>query len=149
MFMILSAATLRKLRPVDPFVERTVFNGMSYGLSYAGYDIRVRESVDLPAGGFSLVSSIERFEMPKNVLARVHDKSSWARKGLSVFNTIIEPGWFGYLTLELVNHGPGRRIPSGTPIAQVIFEFVDDDAAEYSGKYQNAGPGPQGSIYEI
>jgi dCTP deaminase len=37
----------------------------------------------------------------------VHDKSTWARRGLVVQNTVIEPGWHGYqTTIELTNHGP-------------------------------------------
>lgn len=147
--MILSAQTLRKLRPVDPFVERTVFKGMSYGLSNAGYDIRLRENVWIGPGEFHLASSIERFTMPRNVLGRVHDKSSWARKGLSVFNTIIEPGWEGFLTLELVNHSDHHMsMDRGVPIAQVVFEYIDDEAPAYAGKYQNAPAWPQGSLFE-
>ena len=43
------------------------------------------------------MSSIEFFNMPKYLVGIVHDKSSLARQGLSVFNTVIEPGWKGYL----------------------------------------------------
>ena len=39
---------------------------------------------------FILASAIEEFDVPNNLLGIVHDKSSWARKGLSVFNTVIE-----------------------------------------------------------
>jgi dCTP deaminase len=46
---------------------------------------------------------------------------------LTVQNTVIEPGWRGYLTLELTNHGPNRlEIPAGSPIAQIIFEMLDE-----------------------
>ena len=42
--------------------------------------------------------------MPSDVLGQVCDKSTWARRGVAVQNTIIEPGWRGYLTVELTNH---------------------------------------------
>lgn len=60
--------------------------------------------------------------MPENLVGIVHDKSTLARKGLSVFNTVIEPGWKGFLTLELVYHGSEDfHIPAGSGIAQVLF----------------------------
>ncbi len=137
--MILSAQTLRDVRPVTPFHERTLFDGMSFGLSYAGYDIRLRESLHLPAHKFVIGSSIEEFTMPLNVLARVHDKSSWVRRGVMVANTILEPGWRGFLTIEMFNQSDHDvRLTSGTPIAQVVFEYLDQPVVEgYKGKYQD------------
>lgn len=94
---------------IEPLVERTVFNGLSYGLSSAGYDIRLAEEVYLPPGEFKLASSVERFNMPLDLIAVVYDKSTLVRLGLTVQNTVVEPGWRGYLTLELANHRPYLR----------------------------------------
>jgi dCTP deaminase len=148
--MILSAQSIRRRRPIDPFHERTVAHGKTYGLSAAGYDVRIRESVVLRPGDFALASTLERFTMPNDLLARVADKSSWARKGLTVQNTVIEPGWRGYLTLELANHGPNRlEIPAGAPIAQIIFELLDEPTEQpYTGRYQNQPPEPVAAIEE-
>ena len=88
-------------------------------------------------GNFCLASTIEEFDMPGNLVGIVHDKSTWARRGLSVFNTVIEPGWKGFLTLELVyNGGSHLYIPAGAGIAQVIFHQTAL-ASKYDGKYQN------------
>jgi dCTP deaminase len=143
--MIASAQTLRGLRPVEPFEDRKVFEGMSYGLSSAGYDIRIAEDTHLAPGEFSLASSIERFWMPFSLLGIVHDKSTWARKGIAVQNTVIEPGWRGYLTLELTNHSDKYVfIKSGSPIAQVVFHLLDHPTEQpYQGKYQDQQAGPQ------
>jgi dCTP deaminase len=148
--MILSAQSIRKRRPVDPFHERTVSHGKTFGLSSAGYDVRIREAVILRPGDFSLASTVERFTMPNDLIARVADKSSWARKGLTVQNTVVEPGWRGYLTLELANHGPNRLvIEAGSPIAQIIFEMLDEPTDQpYAGKYQNQMPEPVSAIEE-
>jgi dCTP deaminase len=148
--MILSAQSIRKRRPVDPFHERTALNGMTFGLSAAGYDVRIRESVILRPGDFALASTLERFTMPDDLLARVADKSSWARKGLTAQNTVVEPGWEGYLTLELANHGPNTiRIEAGSPIAQILFELLDEPTEQpYAGKYQNQPPEPVAAIEE-
>lgn len=125
-------------RIVEPFHERTVQNGMSFGLSIAGYDIRCKQDIVLTPGGFSLGSTVERFTMPNDVVGIVHDKSTWARRGLSVYNTVIECGWVGWLTIELANHGPNTlTIAAGDPIAQVLFHrLAAPPEALYVGKYQ-------------
>jgi dCTP deaminase len=148
--MILSAQSIRAIRPIHPFEERGVIRGRSYGLSAAGYDIRAAEGITLMPGMFALTSSVERFRMPNDVLALVKDKSSWARLGLSVFNTVIEPGWCGFLTLELKNQGSDLlHINSGDPIAQILFERLDEPTERaYDGKYQNQEAGPQRARFE-
>ena len=148
--MILAGQQIRKLKPIKPFLERTVHNGMSFGLSHAGYDVRIAETMWLMPGMFSLASTVEEFFMPTDLVAFVHDKSSWARRGLSLFNTVIEPGWSGFLTLELINHSRDPiRLTSGDPIAQIIFMRMEEPAEKpYTGKYQNQKRGPQEAIDE-
>lgn len=148
--MILSGKTLCKLKPVEPFFDtKQIFNGMSFGVSHAGYDIRIAESRLLGRGDFCLASSVEHFTMPNNIIGRVHDKSTLARLGLSVFNTVIEPGWRGFLTLELVMlRGGIINLVAGQPIAQVVFEYVDEEVDGYKGKYQDQEAGPQDARFE-
>lgn len=143
--MILSAQTIRKLKPITPFNERTAENGLTYGLSSCGYDIRIAESFTLWPQRFVLASSVEHFIMPDDCCARVMDKSSLARQGIVVQNTIIEPGWNGWLTLEIVNHSWGfRKLVSGQAIAQIVFERLDEPTEQpYRGKYQNQNRGAQ------
>lgn len=142
--MILSAQSIRRRsKMVQPFTERTVAFGMTYGLGPAGYDVRIAETLTLSPGGWTLASTVERFEMPNDLLARVTDKSTWAREGLAVQNTIIEPGWCGYLTLELSNHGRHAiYLDGGMPIAQIIFDRLDEPTdTPYAGKYQDQPAG--------
>jgi len=137
---ILSGQTIRRLGIVEPLRERYIDdNGNSCGLSISGYDITTDNNVDLAPGGFMLTCSREKFLMPRNVVGVVHDKSSLARKGLAVQNTILEPGWRGYLTLELSNHSAyWVRLETGSAIAQVVFHFLDEPAEKpYTGKYQD------------
>jgi dCTP deaminase len=118
---------------------------MSFGLGPAGYDVRIAEGITVSAGQFFLASTVERFNIPNDILGKVCDKSTWARRGIAVQNTIIEPGWRGFLTLELTNHGLDRIvIEAGDPIAQIIF-FRLEAATElpYAGKYQDQEAGPQ------
>lgn len=142
------------LEPFEPRTKMKIFlweKGeleLSYGLSMAGYDVRLDQDVVLgPATShesFSLASTLEHFCMPPDMLAIVHDKSTWARLGLSVFNTVIEPGWRGWLTMELSNRGPHTlRLKKGWPIAQVVFHRVEGHVEQYGdSKYQDQSRGP-------
>lgn len=134
---------------ISPFREKYHNHGLSGGLSIAGYDVALDQLVSLKPGEFALASTLEQFKMPNNIIANVTDKSTWARLGITVQNTIIEPGWSGYLTLEIINHSKsGLIIKEGTPIAQIIFMFLDQPAVvTYDGKYQNQPRGPQQSIF--
>lgn len=138
--MILSAQSIiARSKMIEPFHSRTVFMGMSYGLSSAGYDVRIAQAIRIEPNGFVLASTIERFDLPHDILGRVCDKSSLARQGLCVQNTILEPGWCGHITLELTNHSinPIDTI-RGMPIAQVLFELLDEPTVSpYNGKYQD------------
>lgn len=150
--MIIPAQVLRAMRPVEPFCERTVINGMSYGVSVAGYDVRIAENVSLHAKKrFSLASTLEKFSMPNDVLGVVHDKSTLARNGLAVQNTVIEPGWRGFLTLELTFQRDFGfiHLHAGEPIAQIIFHRLEAPTdTPYAGKYQDQDAGAQEARYE-
>ena len=143
---VLSAQSIRHLRLVAPLREAFRDSlGNSGGLGPCGYDLTLAFAISIPPGDFSLTSAHELFEMPNDVMGVVHDKSSLARRGVAVQNTVIEPGWRGHLTLEIINHGGGiLYMPLGSAIAQVIFHRLDE-ATElpYRGKYQDQEAGPQ------
>lgn len=151
---ILSSKTIERLGIITPFCEKTKSHGVSYGASSAGYDIRLASSIYVSDTITALGISLEYFTMPNNVVGIVHDKSTWARSGFQVQNTVIEPGWCGHLTLELtftpLLHSlyKGRLFEIGTPIAQVIFHYTDEETVGYTGKYQDATCVPQAAIFE-
>ena len=163
--MIINQHELLEWAPIKNMARtKQKSNGVSWGLSEAGYDIRIKQDVIFkPAantvatkwmdngkhfrvwdyGRFTLASAIEEFDMPDCLVGIVHDKSTWARKGLSVFNTVIEPGFKGGLTLELVYHGNTELIiPAGSGIAQVLFHKISRPA-RYEGKYQFQSSDPE------
>lgn len=169
--MIINGQTLFLMKPIkDMLNQKHKENGVSHGLSEAGYDIRIKQDIRFhpdpqftspgiyewendkcvrsSAGRFTLASAMEEFQMPDNLVGEVKDKSTWARQGVSVFNTVIEPGWKGFLTLEIVFHGNKPvHIPAGSGIAQVIF-YETSNLASYNGKYQNQEDKPVASIFE-
>lgn len=133
--------------------KKLVIRGRSAGPSYAGYDVRVHLGKGserfLHKGDFLLATTVEHFAMPLDLLGVVHDKSTWARAGLSVFNTVIEPGWRGWLTLELVYHGDEPlHIVDGDPIAQVVLTKIDGETQGYQGKYADQEQRPVPPILE-
>lgn len=142
--MILSAQTIVARNLVEPMVQRSSHRGMTYGLSPCGYDVRVRETVTIAPQHFVLLSTLERFDIPWDICAFVCDKSTWARQGLALQNTILEPGWRGYATLEATNHGDQvLSLQEGDPIAQVVFCTLDHPTIlPYDGKYQDQPPQP-------
>ena len=143
--MICNGRKLYDTRPLTPMAGMKLKeHGVSYGLSEAGYDLRIKQAVTLhPFKRFALASTIEKFDMPRDLVAVVHDKSTWARKGLSVFNTVIEPDWRGWLTLELVYYGwKPLHIPAGAGIAQAIFHRIEEPASYGNGKYQDQADRP-------
>ena len=164
--MVINAGHLMAAAPIKGMLpEKYKEHGVSFGLSEAGYDIRIKQNItfvpdgascrvgvmypdgpDFSEGRFILASTMEEFQMPTHLVGIVHDKSTWARRGLSVFNTVIEPGWKGFLTLELVYHGNSELIiPAGAGIAQVIFHHTSNEAA-YDGKYQHQANRPVEAI---
>jgi dCTP deaminase len=172
--MIVNGQSLLAAAPIKNMLTGKMReHGVSYGLAEAGYDIRIKQNIlfKVPRfnihghmvqramvivddefsqpGNFTIASAIEEFQMPDNLVGVVHDKSTWARKGLSVFNTVIEPGWKGFLTLELVFRAEDEDlfIPAGAGIAQVLFTRVENHAA-YAGKYQGQADRPVPAIME-
>lgn len=143
---VLSAQTIRRLGLVSPCSEPgRDSRGNSSGLSACGYDITLREALRLRPGEFVLVGAAEYFRVPPDVVGIVHDKSSLVRRGVAVQNTVLEPGWRGYLTLELSNHGTEEiGFAAGDAAAQVIFHWLDEETElPYAGKYQDQAQGAQ------
>ena len=138
--MIVNGSALIEAAPLSPMILTKCPSpgGVSHGMSEAGYDLSIAQSMWLfPGRRFRLASTVERFRMPKDLVAIIHDKSTWARRGLSVQNTVAEPGWEGWLTLELIYYGwRPLFIPKGAGIAQAIFHRLECPADYGNGKYQ-------------
>jgi dCTP deaminase len=137
--MIINGNALLAAAPIKNMVtEKQRSNGFSWGLTECGYDIRVKQDVTLFLGRrFVLASAIEEFDVPDFLMGRVLNKSSWARLGLDAsMTTNLEPGWKGFLTLELrYSRILPLHIKAGTGICQVIFEQIKEPR-RYEGRYQ-------------
>jgi dCTP deaminase len=156
---------------IEPFSARQVREGVvSYGVSSYGYDVRIaddfkiftninstvidpkhfdsRSFVDfrggvcvIPPNSFALARTVEYFRIPRNVLVVCLGKSTYARCGIIVNVTPLEPEWEGIVTLEVSNTTPlPAKIYANEGIAQMLF-FESDEPCEVSyadkkGKYQ-------------
>lgn len=149
---------------------------ISYGVSSYGYDIRCADEfkvftnvnstiVDpknfdpasfvevsgkgyciIPPNSFALARTVERFNIPRNVLAICLGKSTYARVGLVVNVTPLEPEWSGYLTLEFSNTTPlPAKVYANEGCAQLLFFEGDPCDVSYkdrNGKYQDQAATP-------
>jgi dCTP deaminase len=142
---------------------------ISYGQGSAGYDARAAPEWRLfhPVGGvvdplhfnprcaeeiqaptlampphsFALARTVERFTIPRDVIVICLGKSTYARCGIVVNVTPLEPGWQGFVTLELSNTTPNTVLIHGNQgICQFIFLRASGDVAtsyaDRKGKYQ-------------
>ena len=156
---------------ISPFLESSVKPGvMSFGLSSYGYDFTLSEefkifigkrrldpkkpyagsfkdytgkSCRIPAHGFILGRSAECFRIPRNVLAICFGKSSYARAGITIHVTPLEPEWEGHITIMIANLSPAPGIVyANEGIGQVIFLGASSTCrksyADKKGKYQNS-----------
>ena len=183
--MLLCDKDIRKLCSGDspmisPFSETVSGGGtISFGITSAGYDLRMGPAVDvfnnalglvvtpklfsdpeyckkifvrlreladgtpvrIPVGGYILARSLEYVRMPRHLKGRVVGKSTYARSGIIVNCTPIEPGWEGIITLEISNSCPcPAEVIVGEGIAQLEFELLtgepEVDYAQKKGVYQ-------------
>jgi dCTP deaminase len=143
---------------------------ISYGVSSYGYDVRCSNefkvftnihsvTVDpknfddnsfidiqsdvcvIPPNSFALARTVEYFKIPRNVLTICLGKSTYARCGIIVNVTPLEPEWEGHVTLEFSNTtNLPARIYAGEGVAQMIFFESDEDCEtsykDRGGKYQ-------------
>ena len=159
-----------KNKMISPFKSKQVRrNKISFGLSSYGYDARVSsefkiftnvnsEIVDpknfkssnfitkkgsaciIPPNSFVLARTVEYFKIPKDVLVVCLGKSTYARCGIIVNVTPLEPGWEGYVTLEFSNTTPlPAKIYANEGVAQFIFlkgnESPEVTYSDRKGKY--------------
>ena len=143
---------------------------ISYGTSSYGYDVRCSNEfkiftnvhstiVDpknfdeksfvnvtsdvciIPPNSFALARTVEYFRIPRNILTVCLGKSTYARCGIIVNVTPLEPEWEGHVTLEFSNTTPlPAKIYANEGVAQMLFfesdEVCDTSYADPGGKYQ-------------
>jgi dCTP deaminase len=187
---LLNDKEISKLAELDifqPYVgekRRKLDNGtkaISYGLSQAGYDIRLSPKqflvfcddglyrhdfmldpklgdptvpyeaalvhhegssyFELSPFSFALGTSLELISMPANIIGLCDGKSTYARCGIIINVTPIEPGWSGHLTMHIANPTPFPvRIYANEGIVQImLYQLSSDVDQAYTGLYQNQG----------
>ncbi len=95
------------------------------------------ESYTLSPGEYILVETLERVNMPKDLAARVLNRSSLFRCGCDLSNALVDPGYTGTLTFGLKNRSDQPfEVEKGAAIAQIVFEQVSGPTRGYDGRYQ-------------
>jgi dCTP deaminase len=161
----------KQRRMIEPYADQRQRKGkISFGASSYGYDFRLSDEYKIPdfsainimdpkkmehgqfhdfrgrtclipANSFILGRSLEYFRIPRDVLVICQGKSTYARSGVIVNITPLEPEWEGYITIALVNVAPvPAKIFSGEGIAQLVFIRAETEClasyADRKGKYQ-------------
>ncbi len=97
------------------------------------------DSCIIPPNSFALARTVEYFRIPRNVLTICLGKSTYARCGIIVNVTPLEPEWEGHVTLEFSNTTP-CRIYANEGVAQMLFlesdEVCETSYKDRGGKYQ-------------
>jgi dCTP deaminase len=101
-----------------------------------------RDHVVIPPNSFALAETVERLAIPRDVLAICVGKSTYARCGIIVNVTPLEPEWRGRVTLEISNTTPlPAKIYANEGIAQIVFLKAERvcavSYADKAGKYQD------------
>jgi dCTP deaminase len=101
-----------------------------------------RDHIIIPPNSFALAETVEHFDIPRDILAICVGKSTYARCGIIVNVTPLEPEWRGKVTIEISNTTPlPAKIYAGEGIAQMIFlkadRVCDVSYADKGGKYQD------------
>jgi len=155
---------------IEPFAIDSPKGVISYGLSSGGYDMRLgrkfrvftdarsalvspknlpmeafveheSDTCIIPPHGFALGVSMERFRIPRDVIATCLGKSTYVRCGIIASVTPLEPEWEGVVTVEISNTSPCRaEVFAGEGILQVLFNLLDRPCersyADKKGIYQ-------------
>ncbi len=129
-----------KLLYRNPFeVAETIDPKDSTSVRYAAFKSK---TVLIPPNSMLLCRSVEKFKIPRDIMCIAVGKSTYARCGLIVNITPLEPEWEGYLTIEVSNTTPlAVRVYANEGIAQLIFFKADTvcgtSYADKGGKYQS------------
>jgi dCTP deaminase len=169
---VLADWQIEHLVKIEPFAEGKPRPGqISYGVTSYGYDVRVGRHfkvftnvhcavvdpknfdpasfVDIeadwcliPPNSFALAETIEYLEIPRDMIGICLGKSTFARCGIIVNVTPLEPEWRGKVTIEISNTTPlPAKIYAGEGIAQILFLRADGvcrtSYADKKGKYQD------------
>lgn len=171
---VLADWQIKKEVCIEPFAEAEKRPGViSYGVTSYGYDIRLGDEYriftnarcatvdpksfalesfvthkglycDIPPNSYALAESLEYVEIPRDVLGICVGKSTYARCGIIVNVTPLEPEWKGKITIEISNATPlPARVYSFEGIMQVVFYRADNERLcdisykDKTGKYQD------------
>lgn len=146
-------------RMIEPFEERQVRTGISFGPSSYGYDFRIDRKFkiaepsttgvidpkhvdhihfrnfegdicEIPPQSYVLAQTVEYFRIPRDIITICFGKSTYARCGVHIHVTPFEPEWEGYATIAISNSTSlPARVYAGEGIGQLLFLEASEPCA--------------------
>ncbi len=149
------AALVKEKNLIESFDEKSL-GGAGYdlragrlyaikGQSHLGVSSRIlpsaeeitTETVHLKPGDYILAETVEKVNMPKDLMARILPRSTLFRAGCILVTAVVDPGYYGTLTMGLKNlSDSGFTLEKGSRIGQIVFEEVSGGTTLYNGRYQ-------------
>jgi len=135
-YLLFSHENSKVHAPVDPVGMSVDDYAKADGVEWASFVASdIVDGFILRPGEMMMAASFEAFRMPRDAIAIVQGKSTYARYGIVVNVTPIEPGWSGVLAMGIINAGPlPVRLYPRCGIAQLMFYRTDEH--QYDGAYQ-------------
>lgn len=103
----------------------------------AKYKKDEKKSIKIKSDDYFLIKTIEKVNLPKNIVAHVYSRSTLFRSGLLFIATQVAPGYKGYLTFGLKNIGSSTiDLELGARVAHIQFQYVEGGGKKYRGQWQ-------------
>jgi len=97
----------------------------------------IGKKITIKPNEYVLVETMEKVNMPKDIMATVLPRSSLFRCGVTIFTAVVDPGFQGTLTFGMKNVSEFPfELEVGSRIGQIVFKEVKDNVKLYDGKYQ-------------
>lgn len=127
------------LNPKYVFEQGIIQNVLEKNIQQNGIDVRIRETIFLKPKSFKNILCIEFVEIPANIAAIFHIRSSYSRQGIFLTSGIYDSGYAGLVGCSLYNLSDKKiRIDEGERIGQMLF-ITAESAGLYNGKWQHYG----------
>jgi dCTP deaminase len=108
------------------------------GSEYSSKKVSISNRLELPAGSVVLLLTLEKLELPADLVAHVNLRSTYARLGFLLPGTVVDAGYRGRLTLQVRSPPFPTTLTRGERFWHILFHEAHATASGYRGRYQDS-----------